>query len=289
MPRAELYLLSPTVAAATYGALWQAAEAEPSAPPERHGGAAWRVQLDSPLALPLLRLRLREAGLARGIDVVTLAPQSLPRQVGLLVMDMDSTLIRIEVIDELARVQGVGAEVAAITAAAMRGELDFAQSLRQRVALLRGLPWAALEPLAANLPLTEGAELLIAAAKARGVKLALYSGGFLPFAERLQQRLGLDRVAACSLAVEQGVLRGELDGPIIDAARKAELLGEYAAELGLSPAEVVAVGDGANDRMMLAAAGLGIALHAKPALQALAPAAINVLGLDGVASLLGWR
>lgn len=288
MHRAEIYVLSSQLKPATLAALQSAAQAEQSATPEPHGASAWRLTLHSALALPALRERLREVGLGLGVDVITLAPGTLPQDVGLVVMDMDSTLITIEVIDELARLHGVGEAVAAITAAAMRGELDFATSLRRRVALLRGLSCAALDTVADNLPLNRGAEQLVQAAKARGVKLALYSGGFQRFAERLQQRLGLDEVAACSLAVVDGALSGELEGTIVDAERKAELLRAYAASLGLKPSQVVAVGDGANDLKMIAAAGLGIALHAKPKVQAAAPAAINVLGLEGVATLLGW-
>lgn len=249
---------------------------------------AWAWDALATVTVAAARDLVRELADRLSLDLVVLPRAGLPKAPGLIVMDMDSTVITIEVIDELAKLAGVGDEVVAITAAAMRGELDFAESLRRRVALLRGLSRSAIDVVADRLPLNRGAEALVDMAKARGCKLALVSGGFTYFAERLAERLGLDFVAANRLCIADEVLTGELEGQIVDAERKAELLRRYAAELGLSPEQTVAVGDGANDLKMLAAAGLGIALHAKPRVQAQASAAINHLGLEGVAYLLGW-
>ncbi|MBI2381910.1 MAG: phosphoserine phosphatase SerB [Gammaproteobacteria bacterium] len=252
------------------------------------GVQALSFSLASALSLDALRLALRERAPSLGIDFAALRTGELPERVGLLVMDMDSTLITIEVIDELAKRAGVGEQVAAITAAAMRGELDFSESLRQRVARLKGLRREAINEVADALPLNRGAEALVAMAKARGCRLALVSGGFSYFAERLQARLGLDYIAANRLEIVDGLLTGRVEGGIVHAERKAELLLHYARELGLKPEQAVAVGDGANDLKMMAVAGLGVALHAKPKVQAQAPVAINQLGLEGVGYLLGW-
>lgn len=252
------------------------------------GVHALAFPLAGALAPQALKSEVAELGFRLGLDLVALPDGRVPELPGLLVMDMDSTLISIEVIDELAKLAGVGEQVSAITAAAMRGELDFSQSLRQRVGLLRGLSREAIDVVAESLPLSPGAEFLIAAAKARGCKLALVSGGFSYFAERLRARLGLDEVAANQLEIDGGILTGELHGEIVHAERKAELLKEYALRHGVAPAATVAIGDGANDLKMMAAAGLGVAVHAKPKVRAEAPAALNRLGLEGVAYLLGW-
>ena len=207
----------------------------------------------------------------------------------LAVFDMDSTLIEAEVIDELAKVAGVGDQVVEITERAMRGELDFRASFTERLALLRGLPEAALEEVAAGLRLTEGAELLFAELKRLGYKTAILSGGFSYFAKQLQSRLGIDYVFANELQIENGVLTGVAVEPIVDAQRKADLLRELAELEGLRLEQTIAVGDGANDLPMLALAGLGVAFRAKPLVKQSAKQAISTLGLDGILYLLGFR
>jgi len=200
---------------------------------------------------------------------------------------MDSTLIEAEVIDELARAAGVGAEVSAITERAMGGELDFADSFRQRVALLAGLPESVLATVAKELKITEGAEHLIATLHALGYKTAILSGGFNYFAHYLQQRLGIDYIYANELDIEDGVVTGRVRGDIVDGQRKAVLLRELAAKEGIDLQQVIAVGDGANDLPMLSIAGLGIAFRAKPLVKQSAEQSISTLGLDAILYLLG--
>jgi len=207
----------------------------------------------------------------------------------LVVFDMDSTLIEQEVIDELAAEAGAGEEVSRVTEAAMAGELDFTESLRRRVACLEGLEESVLEKVAGRLRLTEGAERLLGILKSLGYKTAVISGGFDYFGQRLQTRLGLDYMHANVLEISAGRLTGRVVGPVIDGARKAELLAATARQEGLSPEQVVAVGDGANDLPMLRAAGLGIAFHAKPVVQRSARQAISTVGLDGVLYLMGIK
>ena len=207
----------------------------------------------------------------------------------LVAFDMDSTLIRIEVIDELARLAGVGEQVAAITEAAMRGELDFQASFRRRVGLLKGLPEAALQRVIDTLPLMHGAERLTATLRRLGYKTALLSGGFTFVGRELQRRLGIDYLHANDLHIKDGVVTGEIHSEIIDGERKAHYLGEIARAEGLSMDQVIAVGDGANDLPMLRLAGLGIAFHAKPLVRQSARQAISTLGLDGILYLLGVR
>ena len=207
----------------------------------------------------------------------------------LVVFDMDSTLIDAEVIDELAKAAGVGEQVAAITERAMRGELDFQTSFRERMALLKGLPESTLAEIAETLRLTEGAETLISQLRRLGYKTAILSGGFTYFAERLQKRLGIDYVYANSLPVKDGLITGEVQLPIVDGQRKADLLRELAQREGISLEQTIAVGDGANDLPMLSIAGLGVAFRAKPLVKQSAKQAISTLGLDGILYLLGFR
>jgi phosphoserine phosphatase len=201
---------------------------------------------------------------------------------------MDSTLIRIEVIDELARAAGVGAEVARITERAMHGEMDYDESLRQRVGLLAGLDVAVLDKLAANLPLTDGAETLVRVLKRLGYKIAVISGGFSRAAEALKRRLGVDYAYSNNLEVQGGKLTGRVVGPIVNGMRKAELLETIAQAEGVLLDQVIAVGDGANDALMLERAGLGIAFHAKPKLREAADTDISAAGLDAILYLLGF-
>ncbi|WP_434772670.1 phosphoserine phosphatase SerB [Pseudomonas entomophila] len=236
-------------------------------------------------------LRADFLGLADALDI-DLAFQNddvFRRHRRLAVFDMDSTLIEAEVIDELAKAAGVGEQVAAITERAMRGELDFRASFKERMALLKGLDVGVLDQIGASLRLTEGAETLFAELKRLGYKTAILSGGFSYFARQVQARLGIDYVFANELEVVDGKVTGVAVEPIVDAQRKADLLTELAHKEGLSLEQTIAVGDGANDLPMLALAGLGVAFRAKPLVRQSARHAISTLGLDGVLYLLGLR
>ncbi|TAJ80549.1 MAG: phosphoserine phosphatase SerB [Gallionellaceae bacterium] len=206
---------------------------------------------------------------------------------GLVVMDMDSTLISIECIDEIADMQGLKPQVAAITEAAMRGEIDFAESLRRRVALLEGLDEGGLQRVYdERLQLNPGAELMLAELKKHGIKTLLVSGGFVFFTERLKARLGLDFAQANTLEIVGGKLTGKVLGDVLDAQAKADWLTRIRDELELRPEQVIAMGDGANDLKMMAQAGTSIAYHAKPVVRAQASYALNFVGLDGLVNLL---
>lgn len=223
------------------------------------------------------------------IDVAFQHDNVYRRNRRLVAFDMDSTLIRTEVIDELARLAGVGDQVAAITEAAMRGELDFQQSFRQRVGLLKGLPVSQLQPLIDAVPLMDGAERLVATLRRLGYKTAILSGGFTFMGEALQRRLGIDYLHANELDVADGLVTGQVRGAIVDGAKKAEHLQAIARAEHLSMEQVIAVGDGANDLPMLRLAGLGIAFRAKPVVRASARQSLSTLGLDGILYLLGVR
>ena len=225
--------------------------------------------------------------MANQLDYGFVPPGRKLADFGLVVMDMDSTLISIECIDEIADMQGLKPQVAAITEAAMRGEIDFAESLRRRVALLEGLDESALQRVYdERLQLNPGAGIMLAELKKHGIKTLLVSGGFVFFTERLKARLGLDYTRANVLEIAGGKLTGRVLGKIFDAQGKADWLVKIREELGLKPAQVIAMGDGANDLKMMAQAGISIAYHAKPVVREQASYALNFVGLDGLVNLL---
>ena len=207
----------------------------------------------------------------------------------LICFDMDSTLIKTEVIDELAKRAGVGEQVQEITARAMRGEIDFRESFKERVALLKGLDESVMKDIAEHLPITEGVERLMYVLKRYGYKIAILSGGFTYFGNYLKERFGIDYVYANNLEIVDGKLTGRYVGDIVDGKRKAELLQLLAQVENVDIAQTIAVGDGANDLPRLSAAGLGIAFHAKPKVKANAKQSINTIGLDGVLYFLGFK
>ncbi len=235
-----------------------------------------------------LRPALARAAAEAGFDVAV-SPAGLSRQGRrLVVMDVDSTLIRDEVIELLAAHAGREAEVAAVTAAAMRGEIDFATSLHERVSKLAGLPVSVFEEVRSSVRLTPGARTLIGTLQDLGFAIALVSGGFIEIVGPLAEDLGIKHVYANSLEVVDGVLTGRVQGEVVDRAAKAQKLREFAAAEGLPLSRTVAIGDGANDLDMLAAAGLGVAFNAKPAVRASADTSLNVPYLDAVLFLLGF-
>jgi len=237
--------------------------------------------------LPALRREFLELADEIDVDIAYQENNVYRRNRRLVAFDMDSTLIQAEVIDELAKRAGVGKQVSEITERAMRGEIDFQQSFRQRVALLKGLPETALGEIAATLKLTEGTEHLISTLKKLGYKTAILSGGFTYFGRGLQRRFGIDYVYANELEIENGTVTGNVTGEIVDGAKKASLLASIAQHEGFSLEQTIAVGDGANDLPMLSIAGLGIAFRAKPIVKASAKQSLNTHGLDGILYLMG--
>ncbi|WP_017445475.1 phosphoserine phosphatase SerB [Gayadomonas joobiniege] len=245
-----------------------------------------RWPLQAELADAELR-QLKDWAADKQIDIWQLTPDrpSLAKP-GLLVMDMDSTTIKIECIDEIAKLAGVGEQVAEVTELAMQGKLDFAESLRGRVGTLKNAPVDIIEQVASDLPLMHGLENLIKHLKQAGWKIAIASGGFTYFADRLKDQLGLDAAVANQLEIDGDRLTGQVLGDIVDAQVKADTLQKLAVEYGIEPGQTVAMGDGANDLVMMSAAQLGVAFEAKPLVQERADLAINYHGLDALLAIL---
>ncbi|WP_295996341.1 phosphoserine phosphatase SerB [Rugamonas sp.] len=236
---------------------------------------------------PALRQTIEVAAAAAQLDATYMMGVHELSDFKLVAMDMDSTLITIECIDEIADMHGLKKEVAAITEAAMRGELDFPASLKRRVALLKGLDAAALERVyVERLRLSPGAEKMLAAVREAGMKTLLVSGGFTFFTERLKERLHLDYTHANELEIVDGKLTGEVIGDIVDADEKQRTVERVCAEMGILPAQAIVMGDGANDLKMMGIAGLSVAFRAKPVVREQANVALNFVGLDGILALL---
>ena len=259
--------------------------------PERNVRACIEFSLrGTPEDRQRMQAELMQLSQGMGIDFSFQRDDMYRRMRRLICFDMDSTLIQTECIDELAERAGVGDKVRAITERAMRGEIDFKESFTERVALLKGLDVSVMQDIAEHLPITEGVPRLMTVLKRCGYKIAILSGGFTYFGEYLQRKFGIDYVYANELEIsEDGKLTGHYVGDIVDGKRKAELLKLIAQVEKVNLAQTIAVGDGANDLPMITEAGLGIAFHAKPRVQAGARQSINSLGLDGVLYFLGFK
>ena len=238
-------------------------------------------------SFPVLRQDLTAVAKRIGMDIIAQPEHLYKKRKKVIVFDMDSTIVDGEIIDEMARVAGVGKEVAAITEKGMRGEIDFSESLRTRVSFLKGMKMKSLESIAKTFNLNKGSEELVAALKEMGFKIALISGGFSYFTDVLKKRLGFDYAFGNELEISKGRLTGGIRGRIIDAERKAEVLDAICRKEGITRDEVVAVGDGSNDQIMVANAGLGIAFNAKEILKKVADGAITKDHIKGVLYCLG--
>jgi phosphoserine phosphatase len=235
----------------------------------------------------ILKSTIELAADGAGLDATFIAPGRTLADFKLVAMDMDSTLITIECIDEIADMQGLKEQVSEITEAAMRGELDFSESLKRRVALLEGLDAGALARVyTERLAISMGGEAMLAAIKAAGLKTLLVSGGFTFFTDRLKERLGLDYTNANVLDIVDGKLTGRVLGAIVDAEEKKRTVERVCAAMGISPQQAIVMGDGANDLKMMGIAGLSVAFRAKPVVRAQASVALNHSGLDGLLAIL---
>ncbi len=248
---------------------------------------AHAVRCEGVACSDFLRQTIDTAADAAGLDATFIAPGRSLADFRLVAMDMDSTLITIECIDEIADMQGLKPQVAEITEAAMRGELEFSESLERRVALLKGLAAGALERVySERLAISMGGEAMLAGVKAAGLKTLLVSGGFTFFTDRLKDRLGLDYTHANVLEIVDGKLTGRVAGGIVDAAEKRRTVERVCAQMGISPQQAIVMGDGANDLAMMGIAGLSLAFRAKPVVRAQADVALNHTGLDGLLAIL---
>ena len=259
--------------------------------PERNVRACIEFSLrGTPIDINDMRSQLMQLSSEMEFDFSLQRDNMFRRMRRLICFDMDSTLIQTECIDELAMRAGVGDKVKEITERAMRGEIDFKESFKERVALLKGLDVSVMQNIAEKLPITEGVDRLMAVLKRYGYKIAILSGGFTFFGEYLQRKYGIDYMYANELEIDDnGKLTGNYVGEIVDGHRKAELLKLIAQVEKVNLAQTIAVGDGANDLPMISEAGLGIAFHAKPRVQANAKQSINTIGLDGVLYFLGFK
>jgi phosphoserine phosphatase len=261
-----------------------AALARPARTAEIHAHA---LRCDGFDFTPDLKAQVETAAHAAGIDATFVAADLTLADFKLVAMDMDSTLITIECIDEIADMQGLKPQVSAITEAAMRGELDFSESLTRRVALLEGLATSALERVyEERLRISLGGEAMLQAVRAAGIRTLLVSGGFTFFTERLKTRLGLDYTHANVLEAAGGVLTGKVVGGIVDAEEKQRTVERVCAELGIATKQAIVMGDGANDLKMMGVSGLSVAFRAKPVVRAQADVALNFTGLDGLLAVL---
>lgn len=252
--------------------------------------SAIRYDISTPIELgkhEVLRRELLERADATGIDHIFQITTLVPEKGGLAVFDMDSTLIKAEVMDELAVEMGIGEQISAITASAMRGEIDFTESFVQRLSLLSGLSSTVMDSVYERIVHMDGIERAMKGLHALGWKTAILSGGFTYFADRVCQDYGMTEVHANVLEIDDGVLTGKHVGPIVDAKRKQHLLATLSKQYGVEASQTIACGDGANDLLMLNDAALGVALHAKPIVRQQAPCPMNNMGLDGILYLLG--
>lgn len=248
---------------------------------------AHAVRAEGVTVNPVLKAQIEAAAWDARVDAAFTAPGLTLANFRLVAMDMDSTLITIECIDEIADMQGLKPQVAAITEAAMRGELDFSASLLRRVALLEGLEASALQRVYdERLAISMGGEAMLAGVRAAGLKTLLVSGGFTFFTERLQRRLGLDHAHANVLEVEGGRLTGRVVGGIVDAEEKRRTVQRVCSDMGIDPVHAIVMGDGANDLRMMGVAGLSVAFRAKPVVREQANVALNFSGLDGLLTIL---
>jgi len=255
---------------------------------ENNSDYCQKLKLHSNATLQQLKIIIDEVSETLTVDMIIKTWEHNTIKPGLLIMDMDSTLVQAETIDEIARVAGVGDKVAEITESAMRGELDFTESLNARVSMLAGISIEAIAGVHDCLPLTEGAENLLRLAKKNGCHTALVSGGFTMFAGPIAKSLGIDTLSANTLEIENGKLTGKVVGDVVDGNSKLDTLKRLQQQLALEPEQIIAIGDGANDLPMLSAAGTGIAFHAKPRVQQQASAKLNFNNLNGVNWFLNW-